>query len=73
MEITQHFDPSTLTDEQKNNLLTELYNYAIEYPNFLGASTDYARGYRDGLYKAHTILCDIFLPNTDIQGFDPND
>lgn len=73
MEIDFSFDPSTLTDEQKNNLLTELYDYASNYPSWLSTSTDYARGYKSGIYNAHNTLFDMFFPNTTIQGFDPND
>lgn len=73
MEFTLQFDPSTLSDEQKNQLLTKLFEFANNYPNYLACSQPYSQGYKDGCYNAHDIICGIFSEYMVFQGFDPND
>lgn len=73
MEIELLFDPSNLTDAQKNELLNKLFVYAHEYPNYLACSQPYSKGYRDGCYQVHDYLCMVFENLHVIKGFDPND
>lgn len=73
MEIKQHFDPTTLSDEQKNTLLTSVWNCVKEYPNYLSCNAPYLKGYRDGVCRACDEVLDCFTDYSIIQGFDPND
>lgn len=45
-----------MTTEEKLKAVRE---WAEDYPSWLAHGTDYSRGYRDAMFRAHDIVLDI--------------